>query len=196
MDGSYFIELMGNYGYIGLVLGMLLEGFIIIIPSEIILIFAGILVAQGIFTMPLAIFYGVFGSVLCALILYGFGYFGGRPFIVKYGKYFFINDKDLAKADKWFLKYGMMAAFFGRCFPIIRTFISLPIGIAKLDWKKFTFYTTLGSIPWTMAFIYGGYALGENASIITEYVNYLKLPIIIIGVLLVLTYIYFHLKKE
>lgn len=196
MDGSYFIDLMGSYGYLGMILGMMLEGIIIIIPSEVILAGAGILVSQGIFTMQGAIIAGVIGSVLCASLLYGIGYFGGRPFVEKYGKYFFINATDLAKADRWFLKHGMLAALFGRCFPIIRTFISIPIGISRMDYKKFILYTTIGSIPWTATFVFIGYKFGENYEKLIKYVDYIKYPIIIILLMLASYYVYKHLKKN
>ena len=196
MDGSFLVVMMNSYGYIGVVLGMMLEGVIIIIPSELILAFAGILVSQGTFTMTGAIVAGVIGSDLCAMVLYCLGYFGGRPFIEKYGKYFFINSNDLAKTEVWFNKYGLWASLFGRCFPIIRTLISIPMGISKIDWKKFLLYTTIGSIPWTIAFVYAGYKLGENYTIIVKYVDYLKVPIIICGGLFVIWYVYRHLKKK
>ncbi len=196
MDGEFFIQLMGSYGYFGMILGMLLEGIIIIIPSEVILAFAGILASQGIFTIQGAIIAGTFGSVLCACLLYCFGYFGGRPFIEKYGKYFFMKEEDIKKADMWFNKYGLISAFFGRCFPIIRTFISIPMGISKINFKKFLLYTTLGSIPWTAAFVFAGYKLGENYTIFVHYVDLLKIPIIIIIIILVLYYIYKKTKKN
>lgn len=196
MNGEFFIELMGSYGYFGMILGMLLEGIIIIIPSEVILAFAGILASQGIFTIQGAIIAGTVGSVLCASLLYAFGYFGGRPFIEKYGKYFFMKQEDIEKADKWFKKYGLISAFFGRCFPIIRTFISIPMGISKINFKKFVLYTTLGSIPWTAAFVYAGYKLGENYTIVVHYMDMLKIPIITIIVALIAYYIYNKIKKN
>ena len=124
------------------------------------------------------------------------GRLGGRPFVEKYGKYFFMKQEDIDKADSWFRKYGMLAAFIGRNFPIIRTFISLPIGMTKLSFTKFLIYTTLGSIPWTFAFVYVGYALGNNWVLLSNYTSKLKVPIIILIVVLVIKYIYNKIKVK
>ncbi len=190
---TWIIDLIANLGYFGLFLGMILEAVIIIIPSELILATGGILAANGIFSFWGAFITGIIGSVFCAIVIYSMGYFGGRTFIEKYGKYFFMKNKDIEKSDNWFLKYGMISALIGRNLPIIRTFISLPIGIKRLSLIKFVIYTTIGSIPWTFLFVYAGYYLGDNWTIILEYVNVLKMPIII-GIIIFI--IYKILKKR
>ena len=124
------------------------------------------------------------------------GYFGGRPFIDKYGKYFFMKKEDIEKAEAWFQKYGMLASFIGRNFPIVRTFISLPIGMMHLSFWPFVLYTTLGSIPWTFAFVYVGYSLGNNWVILQEYTSRLKVPIYILLFLLIAHYIYRKIKEK
>ena len=182
---KYVVNLISGLGYFGMFLGMVLEAVIIVIPSEIILATGGILAGNNIFTFVGAFITGLLGSVFCAAVIYAMGYFGGRPFIEKYGKFFFMKKEDIDKSDKWFEKYGMKAALYGRCLPIVRTFISLPIGIAKLDFKKFLLYTTIGSIPWTLIFVGAGYYLGDNWTIINNYISSLKLPIIIIIGLLI-----------
>lgn len=169
---------------------MILEAIIIIIPSELILATGGILASQGIFSFLGAFLIGLFGSVFCAVIIYLMGRLGGRPFVEKYGKYFFMKKEDINKADDWFGKYGMFAAFIGRNFPIVRTFISLPIGMTKLSFIKFFIYTTLGSIPWTFAFVYVGYALGNNWVLLSNYTSRLKVPIIILLIILILRWLY------
>jgi membrane protein DedA with SNARE-associated domain len=105
------------------------------------------------------------------------GYYGGEIFIEKYGKYFFMKKDDLLKTDSWFYKYGMISALVGRNFPIVRTLISLPIGITRQNFILFLFYTILGSIPWTLAFVSFGYLLGENWIVVNSYIEYLKIPI-------------------
>ena len=124
------------------------------------------------------------------------GYFGGRPFVKKYGKLFFMKEEDIEKCDRWFLKYGPLAAFLGRNFPIIRTLISLPMGISRVPFIPFIIYTTLGSIPWTFAFVYVGYALGNNWVILDQFVKKLKLPIYILIIIFLFSYLYKKLKKE
>ncbi len=188
--GEFAINLISNYGYLGMFLGMVLEAVIIIIPSEAILATGGILASQKIFTLLGAFLTGLFGSVFCAIIIYYMGYFGGKAFVKKYGKYFFMKEEDIEKSNSWYQKYGLLAALIGRNFPIIRTLISLPIGIMRLSFTKFLLYTIIGSIPWTFAFVYFGYTLGNNWIIINEYVQKLKVPIKILIALLIVSYLY------
>lgn len=187
---EFVLEMIGQFGYLGMFFSMVLEAIIIIIPSELILATGGILASQKVFSFWGAFFIGLFGSVFCAVIIYLMGRLGGRPFVEKYGKYFFMKKEDIEKADEWFGKYGLFAAFIGRNFPIIRTFISLPIGMTKLSFSKFFLYTTLGSIPWTFAFVYVGYALGNNWVLLSNYTSKLKVPIFILLGLLLLRWLY------
>ncbi len=193
---EFVVNLISHYGYLGMFLGMVLEAVIIIIPSELILATGGILAGQGILTLPGAFLTGLVGSVFCAIAIYAMGYFGGRPFVEKYGRYFFMKKEDLDKCDVWFEKYGMLACFLGRNFPIVRTLISLPIGIMHLSFGKFVLYTTLGSIPWTFAFVYVGYALGNNWTILSEIMARLKVPIRLLLGLLVIRFLYRKWKQK
>lgn len=192
----FVINLISNYGYLGMFLGMVLEAVIIAIPSELILATGGILASKKIFTFMGAFLTGLLGSVFCAIAIYFMGYFGGKPFIKKYGKYFFMKEDELEKSDSWFNKYGMLAALIGRNFPIVRTLISLPIGITRQSFWKFLIYTTIGSIPWTLAFVYVGYALGENWIILKAYINKLKMPIRILLIILLIYYFYKKIKAK
>lgn len=194
--GEFVIGLIRNYGYIGMFLGMVLEAVIIIIPSEAILATGGILAGQKVFNFLGTFLTGLLGSVFCAIVIYFMGYFGGQPFVKKYGKYFFMKEDDLKKSDSWFNKYGLFAALIGRNFPIIRTLISLPIGIMRLSFSKFLIYTTIGSIPWTFVFVYLGYTLGNNWTIITKYITRLKVPIRILLILLIMNYFYNKIKNK
>lgn len=193
---DFVIKLISNYGYFGMFLGMVLEAVIIAIPSELILATGGILASKKIFTFTGAFLTGLLGSVFCAIVIYFMGYFGGNAFIKKYGKYFFMKEDELEKSDSWFNKYGMLSALIGRNFPIVRTLISLPIGITRQSFWKFLIYTTIGSIPWTLAFVYVGYQLGENWIILKTYVNYLKTPIRIILLFLIIKYLYKLFNKN
>lgn len=190
------MDLISDYGYIGMFLGMVLEAVIIIIPSEAILATGGILAGQKIFSFFGAFLTGLLGSVFCAIAIYLMGYIGGKPFIKKYGKYFFMKEEDLEKSDSWFNKYGLFAALIGRNFPIIRTLISLPIGIMRLSFTKFLIYTTIGSIPWTFVFVYVGYTLGNNWVKINDYVSNLKTPIKILIGLLIISYFYKKIRER
>lgn len=185
----YVLNLINNFGYLGMFLGMILEAVIIIIPSELILATGGILAGKGIFSFWGAFFTGLFGSVFCAVIIYAMGYFGGKEFAKKYGKYFFMKEDDLDKTDTWFEKYGLIAACIGRNVPIIRTLISLPVGITRLSFKRFLIYTLLGSIPWTFAFVYVGFTLGNNWTILTDITSKMKTPIRILIVVFLISWL-------
>lgn len=192
---QFIINLIQSYGYLGMFVGMLLEAVIIIIPSELILAMGGILAQQGHMTFMGAFLTGLLGSLACALIIYYIGYFGGRPFVKKYGKFFFMKEHEIEVADKWFNKYGMWAALIGRNFPIVRTLISFPIGVTKLSVTKFMAYSLIGSIPWTFAFVGAGYTLGKNWEKVLGFVDLLRIPIIIILIGLVIIFLYYKLFK-
>lgn len=192
---NYILDLINDFGYFGMFLGMVLEAVIIIIPSELILATGGILAGRGVFNFWISFFVGLLGSVFCAIVIYMMGYFGGYPFVHKYGKYFFMKNEDILKSNSWFDKYGLIAAAVGRNIPIVRTLISLPIGISRLSFKKFLVYTTLGSIPWTFVFVYFGYSLGNNWTILSDITSKLKVPIKILLLLLVVNYIYKKIKN-
>lgn len=192
---DFVITLIGDYGYFGMFLGMVLEAVIIAIPSELILATGGIIAGKGIFTFWGAFFVGLAGSVFCAIVIYFMGYFGGNAFVKKYGKYFFMKEEELERSDSWFNRYGMLAALMGRNFPIVRTLISLPIGIMRLSFWKFLLYTTIGSIPWTFAFVYVGYTLGGNWIILSTYVGYFKGPIRI-GICFLIAYFLYRKIKH
>lgn len=193
---EFVTELIDNYGYLGMFIGMILEAVIIIIPSEAILATGGILASKNIFTFWKAFIVGLIGSVFCAIIIYFIGYFGGRGFIRKYGKYFFMKETELEKSNSWFNKYGLIGALIGRNIPIIRTLISLPIGIMRLSFTKFLIYTIIGSVPWTFIFVYVGYTLGKGWIILDKYISKLKFPIRILILLFVLSYLYRKVKQK
>lgn len=193
---DFIMNLIADYGYFGMFLCMVLEAVIIIIPSEAILATGGIFAANNILTFWGAFITGLLGSVFCAIVIYYMGYFGGRTFIKKYGKYFFMKEEDLEKSDSWFNKYGLFSCLIARNFPIVRTLISLPIGIKRLNFFKFLIYTTIGSIPWTFLFVYMGYILGANWVIALKYVSRLKLPIRIILIGLIIMYFYKKIKEN
>ena len=193
---KYITGLMTNLGYLGMFLGMVLEAVIIIIPSELILATGGILAGKGIFNFGLAFAMGLLGSVFCAVVIYAMGYFGGRAFIKTYGKFFFMKEEDIEKCDIWFNKYGVWASLIGRNFPIVRTLISLPMGVSRVPFFKFLIYTTIGSIPWTFAFVYVGYALGNNWIILDNFVHKLKIPIYILLGILIIKFLYTKFKKK
>lgn len=156
------VDYIALWGYTGIIIGMALESACIPVPSELIFGFAGYLVYSGKLNFSLSVLAGVAGGLLGSLIAYLAGFYGGRPFVAKYGKYLLLSQKHVDTAQRWFDRYGLKAVFFSRLLPVVRTFISLPAGFAKVNLSKFILYTVFGSLPWTIALIYAGLLLGEN----------------------------------
>ena len=183
------LEFLSQLGYFGIALGLMIE----VIPSEIVLGYGGYMISEGILGYPGAIIAGTIGGTLAQLFLYWAGYFGGRPFLEKYGKYVLIKKKQIDQSEQWFKKYGVGVIFFARFIPVVRHAISIPAGIAKMSATKFTLYTVAAVIPWTILFLYLGHALGKNWSHIKEYAAQYTLPILIGAV--ILGVIYYLIKK-
>ncbi|MGV8144151.1 MAG: DedA family protein [Methanothermobacter sp.] len=192
---NFAIYLIENLGYWGVFMGMTLESACIPIPSEIIMTLAGFVVYEGEMSLLGITVVGVAGNLLGSWIAYFVGLKGGRPFLEKYGKYVLISHNRLEMAHAWFNRYGEKAVFISRFLPLIRTFISLPAGIAEMDLKKFTIYTILGSVPWCFALGYIGTLLGPNWNIIERYFHYLDI-IMVVGVIVFIIYLIYKYKYK
>ncbi len=192
---NFMISLIGSLGYWGVFIGMTLESACIPIPSEIIMTFSGFVVWQGNTNMTLIgiTIVGALGNLVGSLIAYFVGLKGGRPLLEKYGKYLLITHNKLELADRWFSKYGGEAVLISRVLPIIRTFISLPAGIAHMDLRKFSVYTFVGSLPWTFVLGYIGIKLGPNWGIVQSYFHILDI-LVGIGLLVVIGYLIYKYK--
>ncbi len=171
-----------------------IESACIPLPSEIIMPFSGYLASTGRFNLYLVSVAGALGCLVGSILAYYVGIWGGRAFILKYGRYFLISHKDLETAERWFSRYGDWAIFFSRLMPVIRTFISLPAGISKMNFSKFAIYTFLGSLPWCFALAYVGKILGENWQSIRVYFHNADIVIVVLIVLGIGFFIYRHLK--
>ncbi len=192
---QWIISVISSLGYGGIVLTMTIESACIPLPSEIIMPFSGYLVTTGRFTLFLTGVTGAMGCVIGSVLSYGVGIWGGRPFLEKYGKFVLISHRDLDNADRFFKKYGDLSIFISRLLPVVRTFISLPAGIAKMNFTKFVIYTFLGSFPWCLGLAYVGKVMGENWESIRVYFRQAD---VLIGVLIVAGIIYFvyrHVRK-
>lgn len=181
-------------GYSGVFFLMLIESCGIPMPSEIIMPFSGFLVAEGKMNFWAVSFVGALANLAGSLAAYWIGLKGGRSLIEKYGKYVLISKNDLDLADRWFAKFGNMAAFFGRLLPIVRTYISFPAGIAKMDIKRFSVYTFAGALPWSMLFTWLGVKMGNNWDQIRENLHNFDLSVFILLVIGIAWYVWRHLK--
>jgi membrane protein DedA with SNARE-associated domain len=159
---AFITTAISSLGYFGVFLMMAIESAAIPLPSEIIMPFSGYLVSRGEFTLQGAAFWGAAGCVLGSWAAYAIAAWGGRAFVLKYGRYVLISRHDLDLAERLFNRYGSPIIFFSRLMPVVRTFISLPAGLARMPLVRFTVYTFLGSYPFCYALAYLGCALGEH----------------------------------
>lgn len=192
---GFIISTISRTGLIGVGLLMAIESACIPLPSEVIMPFAGFLAAQGKFSLLSVSLAGAIGCVIGSAAAYGVGVWGGRAFIEKYGKYLLISRRDLSIADNFFNQYGSAAIFFSRLLPVIRTFISLPAGIAKMNFGRFAIYTFLGSLPWCWALAYIGKKLGDHWDALGGYFHKFDAVIVIIGIMAVVWYVRRHIKN-
>lgn len=163
--GGLIIQFIQASGYLGVFILMTLESALIPIPSEITMAFAGSLVVVGTFSFWPLVLVGALANLVGSLLAYGLGYLGEDQvlrFIRRFGKFVFIREKEYHHATGLFNRYGEIIAFGSRLLPAIRTYISLPAGIARMDVRKFSVYTFLGSFFWCAVLVYAGVVLGGN----------------------------------
>jgi membrane protein DedA with SNARE-associated domain len=159
---GFIIAVISAGGYWGIVLLMGIESACIPLPSEVIMPFSGYLVYTGRFSLFWVATAGAFGCNVGSLVAYYLGYYGGRPLVEKYGRYVFVSEKELHWADRFFEKYGDWAVFISRLLPVVRTFIALPAGVARMKQVRFHVFTFVGSWPWCFALAWIGMKLGEQ----------------------------------
>lgn len=187
------IQVIQSTGYVGVFVLMTAESALIPIPSEITMPFAGYLASVGKFNLYAIILIGALANLAGSLIAYGIGMWGEDSFIrkvvKKYGKWVLITEDEYTKSEKWFRKYGEKIVFFSRVLPIVRTFISLPAGVAKMKLGKFCLFTLIGSLIWSAFLTYIGFALGRNWHSIETYYRRFEFVIIIAGLALAAYYL-------
>lgn len=178
-------NLIGDWGLWAVFLLMLLESACIPVPSEAIMLFAGFAVSKGDLSMTGAVIAGVVGNLAGSWLAYWIGLYGGRPFVDRWGKYVLLSHHKLEIAERWFVRYGAPAVFFSRVLPIVRTFISLPAGAARMPFWKFTVYTIVGCVPWVAMLTYVGVAVGDNWARIQGYMHYVDYVVLAAIVVLI-----------
>jgi membrane protein DedA with SNARE-associated domain len=193
---QWILHVISTLGYSGIALLMAIESAAIPLPSEIIMPFAGFLVAQGRFGLHEVALAGAFGSAVGSAVTYALGYYGGRPLIERYGRYVFIPHSDLERADRFFARFGNLAGFIGRMLPVIRTFISIPAGIGKVRFIPFLIYSFIGSYIWSLFLAYLGFKLGERWTFIRVYLEKLDFLIVTLGIAVIVWWIRRHLRNR
>jgi membrane protein DedA with SNARE-associated domain len=175
---DFATNVIGDLGTAGIFILMLLDSACIPTSSEAIMLFAGFKVSDGRFTLLEIVVAGVAGNVIGSWIAYGVGYFGRVELIERHGKWLHITPRQLAWADRWFERYGGVTVFFSRMIPVIRTFISLPAGVAKMPFWKFSVLSTLGIIPWVLAWGIAGKQVGDDWESLQEKLHYADYAIV------------------
>jgi len=177
---SVFLSFIASWGYVAVAVLMAAENACIPIPSELILGFAGFLIFSGDMSFLGALTAGMIGGVIGSVFAYVVGVRGGRPFVDRYGKYFFIKESHVDMAQRWFDRYGLKAVFFSRMLPVVRTFISLPAGFARVDFKRFIAFTIAGSLPWTALILFIGMMLGKSWEVMLSVGHEISVAFVII----------------
>ncbi|MBR1645469.1 MAG: DedA family protein [Selenomonadaceae bacterium] len=190
-----FLSFIDAWGYVAVVILMAMENACIPVPSELILGFAGYLVSAEKMTFTGAMIAGMVGGMAGSIFAYVVGATGGRKFVDKYGKYFFVKKSHVDLAQNWFDKYGIRAVFFSRMLPVVRTFISLPAGFARVNFKQFLFYTFAGSLPWTALILYAGLLLGDNWEYLLEIGHEFSIAFIVVSIVII-AWLYFRKKRS
>lgn len=189
MNVLHFLE---GLGYWGIFIGLMLE----VIPNELLLAYAGYLVSGGHIHVAGAVVCAVIGGTLAQIVLYWIGRYGGRPFVERFGKYLLINKHHIDVAESWFNKYGPGMMFTARFIPVVRHAISIPGGMARMPLGKFTFYTALALVPYSLLYIWLGITLKDNWAKINEYAGpYIK-PVIFAAIVITAVYIVFKFIRK
>ncbi|GHO91560.1 hypothetical protein KSF_016080 [Reticulibacter mediterranei] len=191
-------------GLLGIVLAMAIESCCIPLPSEIVMPLAGIMLYQNkilpgtnpILGLILVALAGAAGCLVGSTAAYWIGYKGGRPLMLKYGRYVLISQHDADLADKFFQRWGSATAFFSRLLPVVRTYISIPAGISKMPFVKFCIYTFLGSFPFCLLLAYVGTVLGNNLDKLGNVFHGLDVVVVIGLVVLIALYIWHHVRSD
>ena len=190
------IAVISSTGYAGIALLMAIESACIPLPSEVIMPFSGYLVFTGRFQLVWVAVAGALGCNLGSAVAYYVGALGGRPLAEKYGRFVLVSRHDLDRADHWFARYGNATVFFARLLPVIRTFIALPAGVARMNFWQFNLYTFAGSLPWCFVLAYAGLKLGSRWEILRDYFHRFDSVIGVVIVAAAVWFVYTHWKNR
>jgi membrane protein DedA with SNARE-associated domain len=182
-------------GYPAVILMMAIESACIPLPSEIIMPFSGFLVSRGDFNLHLAAASGAVGNLIGSIAAYAAGAYGGRGFIERYGRYVLISPHELARADRWFGRYGDWTVLVARMLPIVRTFISLPAGVSRMPFGRFVVFTFVGALPWCYLLTYIGKVLGDHWEDIRYYFHGVDYAVAAVLVVMFAVWLYRHIRS-
>jgi membrane protein DedA with SNARE-associated domain len=192
---TYATQIIANVGYPGVFILMTMESMVFPVPSEAVMPFAGFLIVERTFTFWQVILVSTLGSISGSLISYCAGYYGGMPFVRKFGKYLLLDIEDLELTEKFFNKRGDLTIFICRFIPVVRHLISIPAGVGKMNVVTFSLFTILGAGLWNAFLTYCGYVLKNNWTEVMQYSHIIDIAVVLLLLGLVGLYVYRHLNK-
>jgi membrane protein DedA with SNARE-associated domain len=184
------VSIISASAYPGIFVLMMLESMFFPVPSEAVMPFAGFLIVDGTLTWTGTILFATLGSLTGSLISYAIGYYGGKTFILKFGKFFLLKEKHLEMSEHFFNRHGQITIFASRFIPVVRHFISIPAGAGKMNLIKFCIYTVLGAGIWNTFLTYLGYKLKQNWNTVMQYSHYIDTVILVVLLVALGYYIY------
>ncbi len=187
---------MESTGYITVFVTMVMESMVLPVPSEAVMPFAGFLVAEGKFALPLVILISTLGSITGSLISYAIGYYVEEGLIHKYGGYLLLDKEELDATHRFFRKYGDITIFISRFIPVIRHLISIPAGFAEMNIYKFVLFTAIGAAMWNSFLCISGFYLRSNWETVMKYSKFVDVLVLLVLIGLLTYYIYRHVKKH
>jgi membrane protein DedA with SNARE-associated domain len=193
---TFSLVFINKIGYLGIFLGMFLESTIFPLPSEVIMIPAGIAAANGDMNLWIVLFCGIFGNVAGAIFSYYIAFYLGRPILLKIGHFFFIKPQTILKIENYFNSHGEISVFVGRLLVGFRHFISIPAGIAKMNIIRFTSYTFFGSAIWTSILTFLGFFIAKNQELIEQYLSSIAVGVVLFCALIIAIYIFFKPTRK
>ena len=193
---NFIINTISNSGYLGIFFLMIAESALIPIPSEVIMPFSGYLVSAGKFNVIFVILAGSIGNLIGSWIAYFVGSRLGREFILRYGKYVLLKKSHLELTESYFTKYGDRSTFISRLLPAVRTYISLPAGVANMNLKKFSIYTIAGSLIWNTMLTYVGIKLGSEWTNIRQYSDYIDVAVVVGAIIVIIIFVKKYRKEK
>lgn len=204
---DWIVNVVGQWGYPGVIIMMALESSFVPFPSEVVMIPAGYLSSPAYLTSPefrpghemniwVAIVCGVAGSWVGALVNYYLAVFLGRPFLIRWGKYFFLDEKKFVRVEKFFVRHGEIGTFTGRLIPVVRQYISFPAGLARMNLARFLFFTGFGAGLWMIVLAWIGYLAGQNRALIEKYSREATIGALLFCAVVIAVYVALYRRKK
>jgi membrane protein DedA with SNARE-associated domain len=192
----YITAFIDQVGYASVFILMLMESMVFPVPSEAVMPFAGFLIAEAKFSFPLVILFSTLGSIAGSLLSYWIGSAGGQPFVKRFGKYFLLDESDLAASQRFFNKFGDPTILISRFIPVIRHLISLPAGMSRMNLLKFSLYTIIGAALWNAFLAFCGFHLRRNWEAVMQYSRIIDITVLALIVIGISFFVFKHLRRR